>query len=304
MENIDKEEIKKRIRKREPIIAFLLSFILPGLGQLYNGQITKCIIIISLQIFEIFLLGFTRWIAHFSGLVFLVVIFLLIYIYALIDAIVVAIGKKNYMLKVYNKWYLYVIFLLILVIIPLKNIVISIFGIQTFRMSTSSSRPTIQINDYLVVDLKAYKNKSIEYGDFIVYKGPKNDMSVHRVIGLPKDEIEIKDSVIRVNGQVLKTSLIGTAIIDKYHLIEYEEELPNGKKHKLYKWNRQYYSPKVYNEKVTLPSNCYYVLGDNRDYALDSREIGYVLSDDISGQLVYSYLGESLDRIGIDFRDR
>jgi len=308
MEPIEQKEEQRKIKKRNPFIAFLFSFLLPGLGHIYIGQLKEGIIIFLLSVFEIFLFGFTRWVTHFSGLVFLVIISLLIYLYALIDATIVAIGKKNYMLKVYNKWYLYVIILLIPVIIPLKSIWISILGVQTFSMPILSSSPTIQRNDYLVADLKAYNKKPIEYGDIIVYKVSNNDMSVHRVIGLPKDEIEIIDSVISINGKVLKTILISTAIIDVFPVIEYEEELPNGKKHKMYRWNRKLFPPEyffeIYNEKITLPSNCYYVLGDNRDLSYDSRKIGNILRDDILGKVVYSYWGESFDRIGIDFRDR
>jgi len=54
---------------------------------------------------------------------------------------------------------------------------------------------------------------------------------------------------------------------------------------------------------MTIPPNCYYLLGDNRDNAMDSRYVGVVNKDEIKGKIVYSYWGKTYDRINIDFRN-
>jgi signal peptidase I len=54
--------------------------------------------------------------------------------------------------------------------------------------------------------------------------------------------------------------------------------------------------------KKLIPENEYFLMGDNRDNAFDSRFIGTIKKEDILGRVIYSYWGNTSDRINIDFR--
>ena len=79
------------IRHKEPILSLILSLFIPGLGQVYNGQIMKGIVFLALYVI--------LWVV--SGLLMVVLIGfctmvlpILIWVYAMYDAYVVA-GRIN-----------------------------------------------------------------------------------------------------------------------------------------------------------------------------------------------------------------
>jgi signal peptidase I len=88
-------------------------------------------------------------------------------------------------------------------------------------------------------------------------------------------------------------------------VVEFEEELPNGHKHLIYKFKQPYDSAKTNFKDIAVPSDSYYLLGDNRDNAADSRYEGFVSRDRIKGRIVYSYWGRTgTKRMNIDFTDK
>ena len=88
-------------------------------------------------------------------------------------------------------------------------------------------------------------------------------------------------------------------------VVEFEEELPNGHKHLIYKLKTPYDSTKTNIKNIVVPSDSYYLLGDNRDNAADSRYEGFISKDRIKGRIIYSYWGRTgTKRINIDFTDK
>lgn len=298
----DNNQIK--VKKRNPFIAFLFSLLTPGLGQVYNGQLVKGIVLFVLPILFVLIFGFTHWALSFNGGVVITIIWSSLSLYVLIDSVVIAVHRKNYALKEYNHWIYYLLIAIIMLVIPRVHIAESILGIEFFEVSTDSNRPTLQIGDFIVADTKAYNNNEIEYGDIVVFDSPLGEKYISRVIGLPYDEIEIKDSVIKINGKILKTEFISNTMFGDYQVVEDEEELPNGRKYKIYRKNAGYHTPYICDEKISLPSNCYYLLSDNRDIGIDSKDFGYIRRYNILGKVAYCYFSISIGRMGIDFRER
>lgn len=289
---------------RNAFVAFLLSLILPGLGQIYNGQLKKAVIFFNLLLLVPFLFGIIRGTTYFYGLLTLVIIEVGLRLYIIIDGVKNAKRQKDYILKTYNAWYYYLLIGVAMFAVVWIYGISSVLGTQSFKIPTTSNSPTFQVGDRLVADMRAYKNSVPNYGDIVVFKRADGQTYTFRIVGQPNDNLELKDNIITINGKPSQAKFIKEMIIDQIPHSEFEEELPNGHKHLIYKYNEPYDSTKTTIKNIIVPSGSYYLLGDNRDNAADSRYEGFVSRENILGRIIYSYWGQSKNRINIDFRDK
>ncbi|HEX5455884.1 MAG TPA: signal peptidase I [Candidatus Saccharimonadales bacterium] len=167
--------------------------------------------------------------------------------------------------------------LAILILAPIIAIILTVFVFQSYQVDGPSMESTLHNNDRLIVTKLGKTWSEITGGEYIPkrfsiiifnYNGQSgfdvaNKQLVKRVIGLPGDHIVIKDGVVTV----------------------YNSEHPQG-----------FYPDKVGPEASvitntrgeldrTLGSDEIFVMGDNRDNSLDSREFGPIRSEDIVGTL-------------------
>lgn len=89
----------------------------------------------------------------------------------------------------------------------------------------------------------------------------EEDYYIKRVIGLPGETIQIQGTEIYINGEKLE---------EDYGKMPIE-------------------SAGVAGSPVTLEGDEYFVLGDNRGHSTDSREIGPVKREAITGKVVYNF---------------
>lgn len=162
--------------------------------------------------------------------------------------------------------------------------------------------PTLQPGDRVVAQLNAYKETKIEYGDIVVFNSPKGGIWTFRVIALPLDSIEIVDGSVLVNGQLNEIKEGKEYSSDDQEVIEFEEQLKNKKKIKTLRFKNNSFPDTRTMAKKLIPENEYFLMGDSRDNALDSRFIGTIKKDDILGRIIYSYWANTWDRINIDLR--
>jgi signal peptidase I len=292
-------------KPRTGFIVFLLSLLLPGLGQVYNGQPKKALIFFALLLFFPLLFALTRGTTFFYGLLSLFIIQIALRIYIIIDGVKNAKRQKDYILKPYNTWYYHVIIAIGMLAILMIYDISTVLGTQTFKIPTNSNNPTIQLHDWLVADMRAYKNSEPNYGDIVVYSGPDGHIYTFRVVGIPNDKIELIDNIVSINGKPSKATFIKDTTNDEMPVSEFEEELPNGHKHLIYKLKVPYDSTQTNIKNIIVPADSYYLLGDNRDYAADSRYEGFISKDRIKGRIIYSYWGQTgTKRMNIDFTDK
>ena len=150
-------------------------------------------------------------------------------------------------------------------------------GIHTFvaearYIPSASMKPTLQVNDRLIIDKLSYDFRSPQRGDVVVFKPTKtlrqqhfHDAFIKRVIGLPGERVEVKSGRVYINGSPLKENYIAAR--------------PD------YQWG-----------PVIVPSNSYLVLGDNRNDSYDSHYWGFVPRHDIIGRAVFRFF--PFNRIG------
>jgi len=154
--------------------------------------------------------------------------------------------KKS--LGIYVAFSVAMIILSLLIVVPVRQYVI-----QPIFVNGNSMSPNYKENDYLLVGIF---DKQFSRGDVVVYK-IQNQFLIKRIIGLPGEKVEINNSQILINGQVLNEPYINTETLGKISL--------------------------------TLESDSYFVLGDNRGASLDSRIHGPIKNTDIVGKVLYNF---------------
>jgi signal peptidase I len=173
--------------------------------------------------------------------------------------------KKRYV------WLLGVIVLLVAGIFYLR------LYYRQFIFSSSAMYPTIKEGSRLLVDMKAYKSKSPELYDVVVFNLGSPVLAVCRVIGLPKDQISYSsDGRLLINGQPLASP-------PKLSIA----------------WKKPPVKAQVHiNTPYTVPSDSYFLVEDavgsiDGKYFYDSKDFGAVPKKNIRGKVVYIFPPES-----------
>ena len=84
------------------------------------------------------------------------------------------------------------------------------FTIDTVIVIGISMEPSFHSGQRVLLSKVSYRMHEPERGDVIVFEpvnGEREDL-IKRIIALPKDTVEVKDSAVYVNGTKLKLSLI------------------------------------------------------------------------------------------------
>ncbi|MDD2703068.1 MAG: signal peptidase I [Candidatus Omnitrophica bacterium] len=153
------------------------------------------------------------------------------------------------------------------------------FIIQTFKIPTGSMRPTLIERDLILVNKFIYGPKvpltSLRLpglrqpvrGDVIVFIFPEDPRKffIKRLVGLPGETIELKEGTVYVNDK---------PVLDPIFT-------------KIYYYNRGDYAKE--GQKITVPKDGYFVLGDNSASSLDSRYWGFVPKNNLLGKAIVIY---------------
>ena len=151
------------------------------------------------------------------------------------------------------------IFIFIIIIIVLMVYVLSITQVVGHSMS-----PTLKNGELLIINKLKYKFSNIQRGDIISLSYADTKYLIKRVIGLPGENIYIKDSKLYINNQATKENYLSEDL-------EYKD----------------FYLSDLGYDKI--PDNMYLVLGDNRIDSLDSREIGLIKKEEIIGKIMIRF---------------
>ncbi len=273
-----------RVVPRRPWLAALLSLLFSGpIGQIYAGRFRRSLVLWFLTALLLPILTFTILtlssgrVAH----VLLLTLSLGVPVFLAIDAYVAARRSRQAPLKRYQRWWVY---LLSFCVFVAANQVVSQTGKQfiaeAFVMQGRSMSPTILFRDRVFVDKLWFDASRIQRNDVVVFRvsepelGPdlNVDLSawtpyVNRIVGLPDDEVEIRDERVFINGEEW----------DDPHAV-FDGPLPDCPG-----FDMANHGP------IIVPYDCCFVLGDNRRNAVDSRHRGPIPLADLFGQARFVY---------------
>jgi signal peptidase I len=162
------------------------------------------------------------------------------------------------------------------------------FIAQATQVPTESMKPSIMVGDHFFLDKLAFPanyprilqpylpKRSLERGDIVAFLAPDGGEIpfVKRIVGLPGNEVEIRNKVVYINGEELDEPY---KIHVDTHVYSNESWTPEGLR------IRDNYGP------VTLPENSYFVMGDNRDNSNDGRYWGFISREDVIGKPLFVY---------------
>ena len=152
----------------------------------------------------------------------------------------------------------------------LLAVVIRTFVVQAFKIPSGSMLPTLQIGDHLLVNKFLYWFTDPQRGDVIVFRFPQDEGRdfIKRVIALPGDKVEVRGKRVYVNDKPVQESYA-------VHLDSSMQENPH--------------SPRDNFAPVQAPSGQLFMMGDNRDYSMDSRFWGFLEIKKIKGKAFIIY---------------
>lgn len=269
-------------KKRYFLLSGLFSFLAPGLGQLYNGQLKKGIVIILLlELFYFLIIPFFNLQYSFEGTVCFLLISIFIYLFSIIDAIVNSIKQKTYALKKYNKSYIYISVILLSLISSFLFDMESYLGVESFGNPTSAMEPSILVGDYIMADLDYYEYHDPKPGDVIIFDYPPQPQIsyIKRCIAVGGQTVEIINKQVFIDGIKFPDSSY-TKFIDPRVF---------GKQDSKYFHVFQNLGGRDNFGPVKVPENNYFVLGDNRDNSADSRYWGFVPKENIFAKPLFIY---------------
>jgi signal peptidase I len=187
-----------------------------------------------------------------------------------------------------------------LVVGVLLFLVLRVFLIQTYTITSGSMESTLLVGDFLVLNKLAYGAlvpgtgmrtpgySSPRNGDVIVFRGRHEPIDlVKRIVGLPGDTLEMRAGTLLRNGEPLEEPYATAA------------EPGNDGWHPGFEWQREFaigqagavgFVPTLHNwGPLVVPEHRFFVLGDNRDDSLDSRYYGFILESDVKGRAAGLY---------------
>ncbi|MFA4984875.1 MAG: signal peptidase I [Candidatus Omnitrophota bacterium] len=166
-----------------------------------------------------------------------------------------------------------------IVIAAILAMIIKVFAVEAFKIPSGSMRPTLIEGDLILVNKFIYGAKlpftylhlpafrEPRRGEVIVFVYPHNPKKdfIKRLIAKEGETVEIKNGTVYVNDK----PLLDAPFYQRYY------------------YNRGEFAQQ--GQKVTVPKDSFFVLGDNSASSQDSRYWGFVPKRNLLGRAMIIY---------------
>ncbi|OGM05282.1 signal peptidase I [Candidatus Woesebacteria bacterium GWB1_43_5] len=146
-------------------------------------------------------------------------------------------------------------------------LVLYLLVMQPHKIKGASMEPNFHDGEYLLTDKITYRFNQPKRGDVIIFKAPgeSGDDFIKRIIGLPGEKVSLTNGKVYIDGKILSESYIPADFVTSQGIF-----LQEGK-------------------EVVVPSNQFFVFGDNRSHSADSRSFGFIEKSRITGRAWFLY---------------
>ena len=142
------------------------------------------------------------------------------------------------------------------VIVIAVALVIKLFVFSPIRVNGTSMVPTLKDGDIMILNEIGYRINGLNRFDIAV-ANVDGEKLIKRVIGLPGENVEYKDNVLYINGEIVGENFTHGDTKD-FSLSELKYD--------------------------KIPEDYYFLVGDNRGNSKDSRIIGLIHKSKIMGK--------------------
>jgi len=183
------------------------------------------------------------------------------------------------------------------------------FVVEAFKIPSGSMIPTLQVGDHIFVNKFIYGIRipytNLKFGTsyrkprrgevivFIYPVDPDKDF-IKRIVAVAGDTIEVRERTLYVNGEPVVAKPVSvdgkcrytdfneyTEKWSEQNCDQYTEEVPYNEYTVFYSHELGATTPQ---QKITVPPNHVFVMGDNRDNSSDGRKWGFVPEVNIKGK--------------------
>jgi signal peptidase I len=235
-----------------PIVAGLLSVLMPGLGHLYIGQARRGVVLFAMIIIANSAMMFALMgvLARFWMLAISFFLLFGLWLYILIDAVTRASRTPERPQQRYDHWKVYAAAAICAWIINIVPFVYAVHARATgqlgwFRASLNSMDPTLRKGEFFLANARFYHNHQPSRGEVVVYTDADRpgDYYTRRVVAVEGDRVSVRNGRVIVNGiAVMEPYVAGNA--------------PGA----------------LQVPEIQVPTGHVYVLGDNRSINFDHSE--------------------------------
>lgn len=296
------QEAETSTRSFQPKKRFAIfwSIILPGLGLFYSGVSLRTAILVCLLQFNFkIIFGFSNFGLEWTQAIPVMFIFITLFWFGIIIASF-RIAKKNrgrYDIPERN----YKIFVTTAILSFLVSEFIQtrydtqFFGYKSYHVPTASMEPSVVVGDRIIVDFLAYNRTQPKIGDIIAFRYPRDPTVTYikRIVAKSGDKFLMTNGRVSLNGKPISYKNIENRdailrfTIDSHSQRELLMEKLGDTEHPVSLDTR--YS----NMYLNFPANQvpyqlktgFFVLGDNRSNASDSRNWGEVSPELVIGKV-------------------
>jgi signal peptidase I len=150
---------------------------------------------------------------------------------------------------------------------------------QAFTILSGAMRDTLLVGDYILVDKAPHRRLAPRRGDIVVFRYPPDERRtfIFRIVATPGETLHLRDRRVLIDGRPLDEPYVRGGL----------------------RWADAEGGPCRYAygcEPLRLPADAYFVMGDNRDNAQDSRYWGIVRRGQILGTVWAVYWSWDMDR--------